>query len=125
MASNLKRRIAALGTAALLASSPMLVSAPADAAALICRASVSDSTPKQYSNVYVRVRTGASGAAVRTVARYKTTDTAKSTRANSRGLAQVKYYISGATGGFRVRVDVTVRKNGRTRTCSTSFTPHR
>lgn len=85
---------------------------------------MSDATPKQYSNVYVRVRT-AKGAKIRTVAHYKTTKTYKSGRANTRGLANIKYYISGATPGRRVDVSVTVSKSGRSRTCSTSFRPHR
>ena len=85
---------------------------------------MSDSTPKQYSNVTVRVRTAAY-AKVRTVAHYKTTNTTKPRTANSAGRANVGYYISGATPGYRVRVNVTVTKNGRTRTCATSFVPHR
>ena len=122
--ASLKRRIAVLGAAATFTCSPLLVSAPVDAAAaLTCRASMSDSTPDQYSNVTVRVKT-APRAQVRTVAHYRTTDTAKSKRANSAGKANLVYYISSATAGYRVKVDVKVTKNGQTKTCSTSFTPH-
>lgn len=128
MTSSLMRRVAVYGSAAAFVCSPLLVSAPVDAAAapaapLTCRASMSDSTPEQYSNVTVRVKT-APRARVRTVAHYRTTDTAKSKTANSAGKANLVYYISSATAGYRVKVDVKVTKNGRSKTCSTSFTPH-
>lgn len=124
MTTSLKSRLAAVGVATIFASTPLLVSAPVDAAAtLTCRASMSDSTPNQYSNVYVNVRT-APRANVRTVAHYRTTNTAHSKRASSAGRASIRYYISSATAGYRVRVDVTVTKNGHSRSCSTSFTPH-
>lgn len=128
MLKKLRLRIALVSAALFL--SPTLVapsfvaSAHAETSALTCRASMSDSTPKQYSNVYVRVRTAAY-AKVRTVARYKTTNTVKRGTANSAGRANIRYYISGATPGYRVRVNVTVTKNGRTSTCTTSFVPHR
>lgn len=123
MLTSIRLRLAALAAAALFI--PLLATAtPADAAALTCRASMSDSTPKQYSNVYVRVRTNAY-AKVRTVAHYKTTNNVKRGTANSAGRASIKYYISGASAGYRVRVNVTVTKNGRSRTCYTSFVPHR
>ena len=85
---------------------------------------MSDSTPKQYSNVYVLVKTKAR-AYVHTVAHYKTSTTTKNGRANSTGHASLKYYISGATPGYRVHVSVTVTKNGHHGYCSTSFVPHR
>jgi len=45
--------------------------------------------------------------------------------ANAEGNAKIRYYISGATPGYRVNVSVTVT-SGRSRgTCSTSFTPRR
>lgn len=89
-----------------------------------CRAHMSDRTPSQYSNVYVKVKT-AKRAKVRTVAHYKTTKTTKHRRANRKGRASIKYYISGATPGRKVRVTVTVKKRGHTKHCSTSFKPHR
>ncbi|KRF16848.1 hypothetical protein [Nocardioides sp. Soil796] len=85
---------------------------------------MSDATPKQYSNTYVRVRT-ARAVKIRTVAHYKTSKTTKWGKANSVGKASIKYYISGATPGYKVRVSVTVTKNGQSRTCWTAFTPHR
>ena len=95
-----------------------------DAARLKCRAHMSDKTPGQYSNVYVLVKT-APRAKVHTVAHYKTSKTPKNGRANRKGRASIKYYISGATPGYRVKVNVTVKKRGHTRHCTTSFTPHR
>jgi hypothetical protein len=118
-------RAASTLAAVTLAASPLLVPTQAQAASLVCRASVSDSSPSQYSNVYVRVGTGRPDATVLTVAHYATTNTVKRGRSNRTGKATVTYYISGATPGRRVVVDVTVTKGRKTRTCSTSFTPHR
>lgn len=123
MSSQLVRRFVSASAVAALAASPMLVPATADAAVLPCRASMSDATPKQYSNVNVRVKT-APRANVKTVAHYKTTDTVKRRKANNKGVANVGYYISGSTPGYKVVVDVTVSKNGKVRTCSTSFKAH-
>lgn len=122
MSSPLMRRLGSLGAVTVLAASPLLVPTTASAAALTCKASVSNSTPKQYSNVYVRVKT-APAAKVRTVAHYKTTKTTKHGKANSAGKANIKYYISGATPGYKVKVVVTVTKKGKSRTCTTAFTP--
>ena len=120
------RTFATAVAATALAASPLLVPAQAQAAGgLKCRASVSDSSPAQYSNVYVKVKTGRPRAKVRTVAHYATTNTVKRRKSNGDGKATIKYYISGATPGHRVRVTVTVKKSGRTKTCSTAFTPHR
>lgn len=127
MLVSVRIHLAAWVAAATTLAAFIAPTAPAQAeaaAALTCTASVSDATPRQYSNVYVRVRTSAY-ARVRTVAHYKTTNTVKRTTASSTGRANVRYYISGATPGYRVRVDVTVTKNGRSRSCSTSFVPHR
>ena len=125
MYSILARRLATLFVAGLIAVLPVAVASPAEAAVLRCIATVSDATPKQYTTVVVRVRTGKPRAYVRTVAHYKTTRTVKKRRSNLKGQARVPYYISGATPGYRVRVTVRVRKNGQTKYCSTSFTPHR
>lgn len=120
-----QRLAASLGTAALLAGSTLLIPAPGDAASgVLCRASMSDSTPKDYTNVFVHVRTASYGY-VHTVAHYKSTDTTKNARAGKLGFADVKYYISRATPGYRVVVNVTVTKNGHHGYCSTSFVPHR
>jgi Protein of unknown function (DUF1524) len=97
---------------------------PPPPAPLICRARMSDSTPAQYSYDRVIVKTGQPTASVRAVAHYKTTSTAKSGQSGSNAIASLQFYISGATPGYRVQVSVTVRKNGRTLTCGTAFTPH-
>lgn len=121
------RRLAAFSLASVLMASPLLSTTPAQAVSkpLTCRASMSDSTPKQYSNVSVRVKTGKPKAKVRTVAHYKTTKTTRFRKSNSKGLASVPYYISGSTPGFKVVVKVTVSKNGKTKKCQTSFKAHK
>jgi hypothetical protein len=90
--------------------------------AVRCRASVSTASPPDYTTVDVYVRTAA-GASVAAVAHYKTTDHELTAIASGAGLATVAYYISGATPGFTVAVDVTASAGGRTATCSTAFTP--
>jgi hypothetical protein len=94
----------------------------ATAPALACRASMSNPKPHDYTTDDVDVTTAA-GAAITTVAHYKTTDTAKTGRADSAGKASIGYYISGATPGYRVAVSVTVTAGGHTASCATSFTP--
>jgi len=85
---------------------------------------MSDATPSQYSNVWVNVSSVVKGK-VRTVARYKTTDTVRFGNTGSDGKVGIKYYISGATPGFRVYVDVAVAgPAGATGYCRTSFVPH-
>jgi hypothetical protein len=122
---RLRGRWAGIGAAALIVCSPMLVPGTADAArALPCHARMSDSTPKQYTTTFVKVKT-APRARVRTVAHYKTTNTAHRARANAAGRASVGYNISDATPGRRVPVTVTVTKRNRVGHCSTSFRPHR
>ncbi len=92
--------------------------------ALRCRASMSNSRPKDYTSIYVKVST-VRYAGVTTVAHYRTTSTKHTGKANAQGNASIKYYISGATPGYKVNVSVTVT-SGRSRgTCSTSFIPHR
>jgi hypothetical protein len=90
--------------------------------ALSCSASVSNSRPADYTTVDMYVTTAA-GAGVTTVAHYKTTSHRKSATAGNGGKATIAYYISGATKGYRVVVDVTVTRGSATARCSTSFTP--
>jgi hypothetical protein len=99
------------------ASKPVRISG-----SLSCGASVSNASPADYTTVDIFVRT-APGASVTTIAHYKTTDHPKSTAANSGGRAAIAYYISGATPGYTVDVDVTVSAGSRSSHCSTSFTP--
>lgn len=124
MLTATRRAGVALATAATIMTMALAPTTADAATRLRCRASVSDSTPKQYSDVYVHVRTRPR-ARVHTVAQYKTTDTVHNARANRRGRAPIDYDISGATPGYRVKVAVTVRGPHRTPQCSTSFTPHR
>lgn len=100
---------------------PQQPSAPA--AALTCNASMSNSSPAQYSTVDVIVHTVA-GAAVTATAHYKTKDTTNTAAAGPSGQAEVPFAISRATVGYTVRVDVTVSHGGASSSCSTSFTPH-
>jgi hypothetical protein len=65
----------------------------------------------------------AAGASVTTVAHYKTTSHDKTAIADAAGHATLAYYISGATPGYTVMVDVAVSAGARTANCSTSFTP--
>lgn len=130
----MKRYIAgALVALAAPAAGAMLVAGPATAAGaataapaagLRCHASISNSRPRDYSTIYVKVGT-VRYAGVTTVAHYRTVNRKHTGRANGAGNAKIDYYISGATPGYRVNVTVTVT-SGRSRGfCSTSFVPHR
>lgn len=89
-----------------------------------CAASVSNSSPPDYSTVDVTVRTGAPGATVTATAHYKSTDTTHTATADGTGTAIIAFHISRATPGYTVTVDVTVTAGGASASCSTSFTPH-
>ena len=91
---------------------------------LPCHASMSNSHPADFTTTIVRVRTVAR-ARITTIAHYRTTNTTHHARANAKGRAGIPYRISGATPGFKVKVDVTVRSGRRKGSCQTSFTPHR
>jgi hypothetical protein len=126
--------VAAIPVAGLMLSAAL--SAPASAspvrptaavvqaARLTCGASMTDSHPADYTSTGVKVSTAAF-ARIKTVAHYKTVTHPKHGTANGSGKRTVWYYISGATPGYRVVVDVYVSRNGRKGSCSTSFTPHR
>jgi hypothetical protein len=109
--------------ASLGLGAPAPAPAPAQSAqALRCSASVSSRSPADYTTVDIGVQTAA-GAPVTAVAHYKTTDHPKTAVADGTGHATIAYYISGATPGYTVTVDVTVSPGARTAHCSTSFTP--
>jgi hypothetical protein len=97
--------------------------APTQSSALTCSASMSNSSPSQYSTVDVIVHAGVGGASVTATAHYKSTNTTHTGTAGSNGVASIPFYISRATIGYQVEVDVTVSAAGSTRSCSTSFTP--
>jgi hypothetical protein len=106
-------------------SAPAPASTPARARSangLSCRASVSSTSPADYTTVNIEVRTAA-GASVTTVAHYKSTDHPKSAVADGAGHATVAYDVSGATPGYKVRVNVTASAGARAAHCFTSFTP--
>jgi hypothetical protein len=89
----------------------------------MCRAHMQDATPKQYTydRVYVR---SAAFVHIRAVAHYKTSDTTKFGKTDRTGHGSARFYISGATPGYRVWVDVWLTKGGRHGHCRTSFVPH-
>jgi hypothetical protein len=89
---------------------------------LSCSASVANRHPADYTTDYVQVTT-ASFANVTTVAQYRTTSTQHTAQADASGQASIAYYISGATPGYQVNVDVTVSRGDRHGSCSTWFTP--
>src|SRR6185437_7851891 len=109
----------AIGLATVPASEASPMAKP-----LPCHAFMSNSHPADYTTTTVRVRT-VPRARVTTVAHYRTVNRTHHGRSNRHGRASIPYHISGATPGFRVRVDVTVRWPHRTGSCHTSFTPHR
>jgi len=117
------RALSAAAAVAALAVPVMGTStAGAAQAPLPCRASVNNAHPADYTTVRVRVRTAAK-AAVTAVAHYKTVNHKETGAAGRRGRLTIPYYISGATPGYTVQVDVTVTAGSRTGNCSTSFTP--
>lgn len=120
-----KQRLAGLTfAAALVGGSAALVPAQGDAAtALPCSAHMQDATPKQYTYDRVYVKTAPS-AGIRTVAHYKTTSTTKYGKASGSGQGSTQYYISSATAGYRVWVDVYVHTANSSGHCRTSFVPH-
>jgi hypothetical protein len=85
---------------------------------------MSNAKPKQYSTTSVLV-TSWGDTEVTTSAHYRTTTTTHhgETNTRNRGTASIRYYISGATIGYRVIVDVSVRKGSRHASCSTNFIP--
>jgi hypothetical protein len=121
------RHLAAAPAAALVVSLAAMAPASASTAnskSLPCHASMSNSHPADYTTTKVLVRT-ASRAGVTTVAHYRTVKRKHHKTANIKGRVKVPYYISGATPGYKVVVDVSVKKGSRTGSCKTSFTPHK
>lgn len=120
------RRCASAGLIALFLATGTVAAgtAPAEAAtAKPCRATVSNASPRQYTDVYVNVSQVGAGSSVTTQAKYKTTTNTKRVKASTKGTVSVKYPISGATPGRKVTVDVTASQGKTTWKCATSFTP--
>jgi hypothetical protein len=101
---------------------PIWASATPDAS-LRCQASMTNGHPADYTSTGVKVRT-VPYAGIKTVAHYRTVNHPKRSNADSQGRRTIWYYISGATPGYRVVVDVYVWRHHRKGSCSTSFTPH-
>ncbi len=129
--SHRRRRLLTVATclviAAAIAGAGTLwltgASAPSasEQAALTCTA---DATPRptHWNPAGVSVKT-ASGAAVTTIAHYKTTDSTRTAVADDQGRAFTEYNLGGATSRYQVQVDVTVTKDSQVGKCATSFTP--
>lgn len=111
----------------ILALSTTLAVAPTASAAApktkACSATVSVAKPKQYSTVTIRISKLPGSKSVTTVAHYKTTNTKKTAKSNSKGQASVAYAISRATIGRKVVVNVTAQSGIQKYACSTSFVP--
>lgn len=107
----------------LLAGPIVLDAPPAEAASKKCAVKMSNSKPRQYSNTWVQVSKVGSKSKITTTAHYKTTKTKKKATASTKGKASLKYYVSGATPGKKVKVTVVAKKGKTTWTCSTSFKP--
>ena len=120
MGSKLLALFLAIG---LLAGPIVLDAPPAEAASKKCAVRMSNSKPRQYSNTWVQVSKVGSKSKITTTAHYKTTKTKKKATASKKGKASLKYYISGATPGKKVKVSVVAKKGKTTWTCSTSFKP--
>jgi hypothetical protein len=116
--------LAAAPSAALAASSAPAVRAAPGVGRLACGAAMTNRHPRDFTSTGVKVRTVAF-AHIRTVAHYRTVNHPKHGTASSRGRRTIWYYISGATPGYRVVVDVYVSRRGRTGRCQTWFTPRR
>ena len=91
-------------------------------------ASVSNSSPSQYSNVtvYGNFKNNGqpvSGVQMDTSWHYKTTTSACSGTTGTDGTASCTRGISDATAGYTVSIGVTFTWNGQSYTTSTSFTP--
>jgi hypothetical protein len=114
--------ISAAAAISLAVTRPALAGPTTTAGLKSCTASVSNSHPTDYTTTDVKVRTLV-GAETFTVAHYKTVNRAYFRVASSRGRAIIAYYVSGATPGYRVVVDVTVVSGHQANSCSTSFTP--
>lgn len=110
----------ALAGAASASSAP---AAAPRASKLACSVAMTNTKPADYTDTGVKVRTVGS-ARIETAAHYRTTTHRKYATASSAGTKTIWYYISGATPGYKVKVDVTVSRDGQAGSCSTSFTPH-
>jgi hypothetical protein len=101
---------------------------PTPTAELNMSASASPADPCQYTTVTLsahvsRAGAGISGVLVEAVLHFKTTDSEKNGTTVSSGDASIDYYISGASAGYKVTVDLTASEGGHTAHAQTHFTP--
>ncbi len=112
-----------------LTSTPTPTRSPTPVPQYEARAWVSNSSPYQYTTVTVYGQLllggqGVSGATMHTVWHYKTTTSyCDGGPTGSTGMASCSRYISGASRGYTVVIDVTMSYAGNTYTAQTSFTP--
>ena len=91
-------------------------------APLTCVASVTSKHPSDYTTVGVRVRT-APHARITAVAQYRFSAVTHRHRAGRNGRQTLWYRVGAAKSRFRVEVDVTTSRHGRTGYCGTWFSP--
>lgn len=91
-------------------------------------ATVSDDTPCQFTTVTVHVRalrgpTGVEGASVDSTWHYKASTATESGITDASGHVALARYISGASAGYAVAVELVATSGSETALASTSFTP--
>ena len=85
--------------------------------------------PPQYGKVTIRISVTdekgnpVSGAAVKTLAHYRTTTTEKTGASGADGLCEIVYHISGATPGYKVNVEIHASYQEKNDYTFSSFTP--
>jgi hypothetical protein len=87
-----------------------------------CTVSVTKRRPADGTYVGVHVHT-APGAHIEATARYRTVARKMTALANANGRHTFRYWISDATPGYRVNVDIQVSLAGRKGSCTAWFTP--
>jgi len=129
-------RLAATTTVAAAVPLMAMVSAPANAATvstaagptmsrpLHCYAWVSNSRPKNHTDVSVMVATEAY-ARITTIAHFSGKNSMRTGKADRKGDATITYYINSAKPGYKVVVSVMATSGHRFGSCWTSFTPRR
>ena len=126
IAASSFRRSVTTGLIALFLASGTVAAGPAPAEAAVikpCKATMSVTQPRQYTNTYVNVSKVGARSKVTTKAKYKTTTNTKTATASTKGTASIKYPIARATPGRKVVVEVSAKQGNTIWKCSTSFTP--
>jgi hypothetical protein len=113
-----------VAAAALTAAPGLTGSAAAVVPQIPCRGTVSNSMPRDFTNVFVRVHT-VPFAKVITTAHFERVAIVRSAKAGPRGNASVKYNTGNTRPGFRVLVTIHVVSGPHNGNCATAFTPRR